>query len=137
MACHWSRTRSRGEAAGVARAFGVIGDAQVLEAGRAGGFGHLFEGIAAVAPVGVAVEGAGEVVTVDEDGERAFFGEFDLAEVFTQFGRDHVKAEGAKDLGFGLAGNRTSRAFERVFTELEQTVLALASASRCCALSSP
>ena len=63
-----ARTRSIDQAPGVAGRPRVVGDPEILQPRGAGGLGHLFEGCAAVAPVGVTVERPGQVGKLDELG---------------------------------------------------------------------
>ena len=84
--------------------FGMVGDGDVFVAEGFGGGGHFFDGVFSIAGGGVHLEVALDVAEFDELGEFVFFGGFDFAGVFAQFGRDEVEAELGVNFFFGAAG---------------------------------
>ena len=96
----------------------MVGDGDVVEAARDGGFGHLADGVAAVGFGGVHVQIAADVAADDELGQRVFGGGFELAAVLAQLGRDVVEVERVVDRLFGFGGD------DLVVFEAEESVLA-------------
>ena len=95
----------------------MVGDPEVLQAEGAGRLGHLHERGAAVAPVGVAVEGPGQVAELDQGGERPSLGELDLADVLAELGGDVGQPQGGEQVGLGRAGDRPVGADQAVLVE--------------------
>ncbi len=91
-----------GKAACLNGAAGVIGDAEVLEAVVEGGVDHFAEGGSSVAGGGVAVEGAAQVIEVNEAREGMGFRGFDFTGGFAEFGFDEIESECAVKVGFGV-----------------------------------
>ena len=87
------------EAVGLNGGFAVISDAQVLKSQIAGGLGHVFEGILAVAGPGVIVKRAAEIGQLDQLRQVAFLRRFDFATVFAKGGIDVAQAERAVEIG--------------------------------------
>ena len=99
------------QAVGLKGAFAVIGDAQVLKAEVDGGFGHLAQGSATVAGGGVVVEDAAQVLQLDQIGQRAVGGGFELAVVLPQHGLDVVQPKRAVEAGLVFDGGRWGDVF--------------------------
>lgn len=84
---------------------GVVGDGPVSQAERSGQVEGFLEGHVAIAPGGVVVEGTLEVGPFEQARDGPFFGGFELAQIFPQFGWDEVEAELLEDFGFVATGD--------------------------------
>jgi hypothetical protein len=94
------------ESVGLDGGAGVVGDGPIGEAEVLGVGGDVFEGLTAVGPVGVIVEGAFEVGPFDEAGEVVVFGGGELAVVLAEFRGDELEAEAVEDFLFGMAADQ-------------------------------
>ena len=95
----------------------MVGNGDVLQATRQGGFSHLADGVAAVGCVGVHVEVAANVGEGDEVREGVGGGGFEFAGVFAELRRDVVEVEGVVDVGFACGCD------DDVVFDAEQSVL--------------
>lgn len=83
----------------------MVSDGDVLEAAGDGGFGHLGNGVAAVAGGCVHVDVALDIGGLDEARQGMFGGGFDFAEVFAHLRWHPVHLEGCIYLFFGCCGD--------------------------------
>ena len=100
------------ESVGEGQILGVVGDGHVFVAARLGGFGHLFDRVAAVGFDGVHVHVALQIGLRDQLGQGMLLRQVDLAEVLAHLRRNVVELQLGVDFFFGLAGDRLL-AFER------------------------
>src|SRR5258706_3077509 len=89
------------EAVGLKGGFGMIGDGPVIAAEFDHVGGNLLERVAAVAPVGMVVEGAAQIGPLDEARDSALFRGGEFALVLAQFRRDIREVEVFKELLLG------------------------------------
>ena len=83
-------------------AFGVIGDAKVIEPVVGSCSGHFGERVTTVGGGGVVVEGSAEVLELYQARQRALLRRFDLASVFPELGRNWLQAERAVNVVLGF-----------------------------------
>ena len=109
------------EAAGVRRGLAVVGDADVLVAGRAAGQGELLDRVRAVGVTRVAVEKAAQVAPVEQTRQGVVLGGLDLALALAQLGRNAVEAERRVERGLVGSGDERAPAPERGAAQAEIT----------------
>ncbi len=86
IASHWARTPVLVEPAGHGQALGVVADGQVAQTEPPGGGNHRLDRVPPVAPDGVDVQVANEVVDLDEPREESRGGDLELPRVLAQLG---------------------------------------------------
>ena len=118
-----ARERRRVEAVGRTQELGVVGDADVGEAGVAGRGDHRRERRAAIAPVGVDVQVALQVRAGHERRQAPLAGRVDLAAILAQLGRDPRQAHRREHLFLRAPAHLPLAAEQAVFVEFQARAL--------------